>query len=253
MFSKFFGKNKDKSSTKSAVARSRKKAKHQQDRKNKYEKISVDQLRVGMYVRELDIPWEESDFLLQGVDVKTQEDVLKVQRQCKHVWVDYMEYRLSDAPEKQNTDAFNSKISLVQIQQDYDSAREVHEQSREFVTKVFSDTASGREVDAAGVIQTVNSSVSSILKNPDASIWLTRLNEKDNHTAQHSLNVTALSIILGKAQGLSKTELEKLGISALMHDIGKAHLPDELFNKTGAVSEDEMKQIQEHCAIGAKI
>lgn len=253
MFSKFFGKNKADPSTKAAVARSRNKVKHKQDRKNKYEKISVDQLRIGMYVRELDIPWEDSAFLLQGVDVKTQQDVLDVQKQCQYVWVDYMEYRLSDSPDEQNTNAFSSEVSLIQIQTDYDDARKVHEQSCEFVTQVFSDIAAGREVDAAGVIQTVNCSVKSVLQNTDASIWLTRLSEKDDQTAKHSLNVTALSIILGKTLGFTKTELEKLGISALMHDVGKTQLPDELVHKTGDLSDDEIGQIRNHCAIGAKI
>lgn len=253
MFSKFFGKKSNDSSTKAAVARSRKKAKHKQDRKNKYEKISVEQLRIGMYVRELDIPWEDSSFLLQGVDVTTQQDVIDVQKQCKNVWVDYMEYRLSDTPDTQNTNAFGSDVSLIQIREDYDDARKVHEQSREFVTKVFGDIAAGREIDAAGIIQTVNNSVKSILQNSDASIWLTRLSEKDDQAAKHSLNVTALSIILGKTLGFSKAELEKLGISALMHDVGKTQLPDELLHKTRVLSEQEHSQIREHCVIGARI
>ncbi len=253
MFSKFFSKNKSEVAKKSASSRSSKKTNHKQDRKSKFEKISVDQLRVGMYVRELDIPWEKSSFLLQGVDVKTQQDILEVQKQCSHVWVDYLEYRLSDVPDKQNTNAFNSEISLIQIQEDYDDARQVHEQSREFVSRVFSEIASGREVDAARVIQTVNCSVSSILQNPDAAIWLTRLSEKNNHTAQHSLNVTALSIILGKTLDFSKNELEKLGISALMHDIGKAKLPDELVSRKEAIREDELLEMRKHTAIGATI
>ncbi len=253
MFSRLFAKNKDETRIKTAAARVRKNAIHKQDRIKKSEKISVDQLRIGMYVRQLDIPWDESSFMLQGFDVESQQDVLDVQKQCKHVWVDYIEYRLADAPERRNTDAFNSEVSLIQIQEDYDDARKIHEQSRDFVGRVFNDIASGREFDTAGVIQTVNSSITSIMQNPDASIWLTRLTEKDDHAAQHSLNVTALSIILGEALGFSKTELEKLGISALMHDIGKAQLPNQLVNKIGVISDDELSQMRMHTALGARI
>ncbi len=92
MFSRLFAKNKDETRIKTAAARVRKNAIHKQDRIKKSEKISVDQLRIGMYVRQLDIPWDESSFMLQGFDVESQQDVLDVQKQCKHVWVDYIEY-----------------------------------------------------------------------------------------------------------------------------------------------------------------
>lgn len=253
MFSRFFGKTKDRRSKKTVAALARKKVNHEQDRKQRVEKISVDQLRIGMYVRQLDIPWDESSFMLQGFNAESQQDVLDVQKQCKHVWVDYTEYRLSDTTDKRNTNAFNPEVSLIQIQQDYDEAFKIHEHSRDFVTRVFNDIASGREFDTAGVIQTVHSSVTSIMQNPDASIWLTRLTEKDDHAAQHSLNVTALSIILGKTLGFSKAELEKLGISALMHDIGKAQLPSQLVNKIGVIRDDELLQMRKHTFLGAKI
>jgi HD-GYP domain-containing protein (c-di-GMP phosphodiesterase class II) len=231
-----------------------KRAKHAQDKKNKVEKIPVDQLRIGMYVRELDIPWEESSFMFQGMDIKTQQDVLDVQRQCASVWVDYTEYRLTDSrPADKAGSAFASKISLIDLEEKYDDAKDVHTKTKQIVTRLFDNVAVGGDVNVAQVKESVSSSVGSILRNPDASIWLTRLSEKDNAIVQSSLNVSALSIIAGRAMDMTKRELESLGVCALMHNIGKTKLPNELIQKAEPLSKAERVVLQTHTQIGYDI
>ena len=59
----------------------------------------------------------------------------------------------------------------------------------------------GAELDGTVVRQAVSGCVESILRNQDASLWLTRMKNKDVGTAQHSMNVSALSIIMAKSLG----------------------------------------------------
>lgn len=220
------------------------------------EKITVDQLRIGMFVRELDIPWEQSTFMFQGVEIKSQQDILDVQRQCQHVWVDYTEYRLADTPEEASTgsSAFNGKRSLLEVEEAYPKAKEAHKETQAVVTQLFSDMRLGGEIDVDRVKQSIHTSVESIKRNPDASIWLTRLHEKDNLTAQHVLNVAALSIITGRALNLSQSALENLGVCALMHDIGKTLLPLELINRRGGECNDvERGLLRTHPQLGHDI
>ncbi len=237
--------------TKSANKR---RAKHAQDKNNRVEKIPVDRLRLGMYVRELDIPWEQSTFLFQGVDIKTQQDILDVQKQCAFVWVDYTEYRLIEPEKKASVKSpFASNTSTILVEEEYEDAKEVHVQAKQLVANIFDDIRVGGEVDVDKVKLSVSGSVDSILRNPDASIWLTRLHEKDNISAQHSMNITALSIITGRSLGMSKTELENLGVCALMHDIGKTRLPLALLNKEGPLTEAETVLMQTHPTQGQEI
>merc|ERR1712000_667343 len=53
--------------------------------------LTVAELTVGMYVVELDIPWEESPFLFQGFLLESEKDIHMVQDHCKSVWVDVVE------------------------------------------------------------------------------------------------------------------------------------------------------------------
>ncbi|MCB1754073.1 MAG: HD-GYP domain-containing protein [Gammaproteobacteria bacterium] len=248
----FFRTKKDQPKAAGRKPASRNRIKHAQDKKNRFEKIPVDQLRIGMYVRELDIPWEESSFLFQGIDVKTQQDILDVQRQCKHVWVDYTEFRLANNKPDTITNAFTSSNSLIEVEDEYEDALDAHTQARQVMTNIFQDIRLGGEVDVGQIKQSVSGSVDSIMRNPDASLWLTRLQETDNYTAQHSLNVAALSIITGRSLGLSKEEMQNLGVCAVMHDIGKAQLPQELFSKS-QLTEDEKALIKTHPQLGHKI
>ena len=105
-------------------------------------------------------------------------------------------------------------------------------------------------VNSGKVKAVVDDCVDSIVRNPDASVWLTRIQAKDEGTAQHSLNVAALSIVLGKTLKLTTKELEDLGVCAMLHDIGKTSIPIELLRKTTALTEDENKLMMTHCRAG---
>merc|ERR1712000_336886 len=53
--------------------------------------LTVAELTAGMYVVELDIPWEESPFLFQGFLLENEQDIQTVQQYCRYVWVDVVE------------------------------------------------------------------------------------------------------------------------------------------------------------------
>ncbi len=63
--------------------------------KRQLQKIHVNQLSIGMYVRKLDIPWEKSSFMFQGIQINSEDDILAVQQECQFVWVDYTENGLT--------------------------------------------------------------------------------------------------------------------------------------------------------------
>lgn len=71
--------------------------------------------------------------------------------------------------------------------------------------------------------------------------------------AIHSVNVTVISLLLGKAMGLSKSEMVDLGVAAILHDIGKQALPDRLrWHEEDDMSPVEYKVYQEHVSLGVE-
>ena len=222
-----------------------------------HEKIDVKDLRIGMFVVELDKPWEESSFMFQGVELKSPADVLAVQKECSFVWVDYDEFSLqapAPAPTGLSTPGAGSILdSGPQMEDELDAAMEVHTLASQAITNLFEEIRLGAEVDGAKVKQAVNGCVDSILRNPDASVWLTRIQAKNQATAQHSLNVAALSIVIAKSMKLTNRELEDVGVCGMLHDVGKTSVSDEVLNKPGPLDETEWAEMRKHTRYGRDI
>lgn len=222
-----------------------------------HEKIDVKDLRVGMFVVELDKPWEESSFMFQGLELKSPADVLAIQNECAFVWVDYDEFSLQGAPVSSglpSTAGVGSNLDKgIQVEDELDAATEVHSLASQAISNLFEEIRLGAEVDGTKVRQAVNGCVDSILRNPDASVWLTRIQAKHEATAQHSLNVAALSIIIAKSMNMTNRELEDVGVCGMLHDVGKTSVSSEVLNKPGPLNEAEMTEMQKHTRYGRDI
>ncbi|MBU5677499.1 HD-GYP domain-containing protein [Alkaliphilus sp. MSJ-5] len=81
-------------------------------------------------------------------------------------------------------------------------------------------------------------------------IQLVDIRNLDNYTYSHSVNVAILSLVIGISYGLNKNDLYDLALGALLHDIGKMFIPENLLKKPGALTIDEFNIVQEHSLRG---
>ena len=79
------------------------------------------------------------------------------------------------------------------------------------------------------------------------------LDARDPYTAGHSERVSALSVAVGRHLGLSEDDVEVLRLGALLHDIGKVGVPDEVLRKPGGLTAEEFEAIKLHPTLGARI
>jgi putative nucleotidyltransferase with HDIG domain len=79
------------------------------------------------------------------------------------------------------------------------------------------------------------------------------LDARDPYTAGHSERVSAISAAVGQRLGLDGDDLDVLRLGALLHDIGKIGISDDVLRKPGALTPAEFEAIKEHPAMGAKI
>jgi len=79
------------------------------------------------------------------------------------------------------------------------------------------------------------------------------LDARDPYTAGHSDRVSELSVLMGLRMRLTAGELDVLRLGALLHDIGKIGLSDEVLRKPGPLTADEYEQLKQHPTLGARI
>ncbi len=79
------------------------------------------------------------------------------------------------------------------------------------------------------------------------------LDARDPYTAGHSERVSVLSVAIARSLDLSDDEVEVLRLGALLHDIGKIGVPDEILRKPTGLTEAEFALIKEHPSLGARI
>jgi diguanylate cyclase (GGDEF)-like protein len=77
--------------------------------------------------------------------------------------------------------------------------------------------------------------------------------ERDRYTGEHSEAVIAMSGAVARNLGCSTIEIDRVKSAALLHDIGKVAIPDEILHKPGPLTDDEWKLMKEHPVIGERI
>lgn len=100
------------------------------------------------------------------------------------------------------------------------------------------------------IIINMESILDEIMTNKNLMINMLDLKSFDDYTFAHSLNVSILSIIIGIEYGLSKKELENLALGALLHDIGKVFIGNEIINKPSKLTKEEFEKIKNHPKLG---
>ncbi len=125
-------------------------------------------------------------------------------------------------------------------------ARQTYVRSLDVTREVMSSARLGRSAGLKRVKRAVQGIVDAILTDAASLIGLTTLREFDEYTFVHSVNVSILSVALGRRLGLTKPQLLDLGLAALLHDIGKSRVPLDLLNKRGSLDDRERAILQTH-------
>ena len=121
-------------------------------------------------------------------------------------------------------------------------------------------TGSSRELDA--LTQTFNDLMASVAMAKEQTeaaytgairALAAALDARDPYTAGHSERVSVLSVAVARSLDLSDDDIEVLRLGALLHDIGKIGVPDDILRKPTALTEAEFALIKEHPALGARI
>ncbi|MBU1042304.1 MAG: HD-GYP domain-containing protein [Proteobacteria bacterium] len=138
------------------------------------------------------------------------------------------------------------------LHEELPAARRLHADALEYVKGFFESMRLGTNLSCQGAVPLVERFVQSVMRNSTAAATLFKLRNHDEYTFCHSINVSVLSVVLGKQLGLGKASLVNLGLAGLLHDAGKERVPASLLTKPGSLTESERRVLKTHPLEGYK-
>jgi len=224
----------------------------------------VGELQFGMYVAELDRPWTDTPFRFQGFVLETPEQLETLKKFCKVVHVDpdraEVIARLPDqaiGPARAAVDLSRTRkvkyVELAPVEQEFGRAVSMHGSGEKAVQESVLALRAGKTLDAQRVSEAVNGVTESVLRNPDAMLLYTQLQQKGDYTQSHALDVSVYMTAFGRFLEMSREDVALLGHLGLLQDVGKVRLPNALIEKRDRLTVEEFELAKKHVEYSAEI
>jgi len=226
--------------------------------------VPVGELQFGMYVAELDRPWTDTPFRFQGFVLETPEQLETLKKFCKVVHVDpdraEVIARLPDqtiGPARAAVDLSRTRkvkyVELAPVEQEFGRAVSMHGSGEKAVQESVLALRAGKTLDAQRVSEAVNGVTESVLRNPDAMLLYTQLQQKGDYTQSHALDVSVYMTAFGRFLEMSREDVALLGHLGLLQDVGKVRLPNALIEKRDRLTVEEFELAKKHVEYSAEI
>ncbi len=132
-------------------------------------------------------------------------------------------------------------------------AREAYDAGLQAMKDVETQAKLGKVFEVDGLQRVVNTMLDNLFTDPAAVLGLTAIKGHDDYTLNHSINVCILALSIGASLGLDSESLKSLGLSALLYDLGKVRIPEDILNKQGPLTSDEWQVVRGHTTEGADL
>lgn len=227
-------------------------------------KIDVSEVIIGMFVSGLDRPWTQTPFPIQGFYVRDLDEVKQLRAHCNHVYIDVVKgaapansqlkvmdtvtrrkkipvekYNKKNAPLAPIKVKPNTYTHYEPLDKEVKRARQLHQRVFTAVGEVMSQIDSGTLASVHETKRAASDMVDSVLRNPDAFTWLSRIRDTDEHTYGHAVRSAVWAILFGRHIGIAKQDLDTLALGVLLKDVGKTHIRKTLLMNTDRTTQEQ--------------
>jgi HD-GYP domain-containing protein (c-di-GMP phosphodiesterase class II) len=234
-------------------------------------RISVEQLRPGVFIRLEKTSWFDHPFLYNSFKIKDAEQIALL----KSLGIDEVicipersDVLPARRPGPGQTGADQSTLPPKTLDHLWEIKRERTRRLREkkqriavceerftLCIKSFEAILKGISIGSAeagrDAVAFVDRLCSFFLDDVESTLHLMNVTGQGEAAYSHPMNVAVLSLMVGKEAGLSRDEMTALGLGSLFHDVGKIGLPKKLLKKRGELTRPEQELIARHSETGA--
>lgn len=231
--------------------------------------LSPGDLKVGMYVSYLDRPWTETDFPFRGFRVDSEDELRQLRESCEYVFVDpqrgdqksgyqqFFESKARDASKdrKKEDETRRDYQDKHPTEREFRAAKSAHAAFRSAVVNAFEQARVGGLQDLARLKAAAEDLVDSVVRMPDALIYLVRTQASGDYLYRHAVACAVMCAAMGREIGLPRGSLLTLAMGGALLDIGKTRTPSDLLQRTSALalSSGELHQLRRHVGYSLEI
>lgn len=244
-------------------------------------KLSTDGLQIGMFVSRVDRPWAQTPFPIQGFHIEDRAQLELLQQLCNWVEIDIQksrrpnrlkaeqeisfisDYYTIEHEKKNGRELLNRRIRHIQNDHPYRStsnlnyelryAKRLHKRIEERIKQVLRGLAGQGKLRLNQLRAASNDLVESVIRNPDAFTYLSRL-ESHNHTVlNYSIRIATWAVLFGRHLDIAREVLTDVALAALLCKIGYITLPRDMFSQNGTPTPQESEMLKASLQNGVEL
>jgi HD-GYP domain-containing protein (c-di-GMP phosphodiesterase class II) len=136
--------------------------------------------------------------------------------------------------------------------EEIDAIRDMQEQSaEERIRNIYRNTLGGGKINLEDTDEIVRHFMDNLHREANPLRLLAETKSNDEYTFTHTANVGILTLFFAEHLGFKGSYLNKIGVAAILHDVGKVTTPDEILSKPGPLTSDERAVMETHAIKGA--
>ncbi|CAB1083379.1 hypothetical protein JY97_01460 [Alkalispirochaeta odontotermitis] len=164
---------------------------------------------------------------------------------------EYIKLGIIDLKVRDNQAGSSTGLSEEQVAQ-LEELKELRNLKRDEFKSLYQDIKHGNRTDIHGVEDVIKVFVDGCANGINPLDMLVSMKSAEEYIFTHALNVCILTMSQAESLGITGQHLANIGIAAVMHDVGKLFIPDELLKKPDALTERERKVMESHTVLGAQ-
>jgi putative nucleotidyltransferase with HDIG domain len=230
-------------------------------------KIPIDQLKIGMFIHDLNCSWIDHPFARNRFMVDRVEILSRIlEAGVVEVSIDtalgsdvtgsdtgVVEDGELDEPEEELSSLIPNFISTLSPAEEFERAKILFSNASKLMHGIMKDVRLGKQIALEQCDPIVDNIIDSMFSFPSALLPLAQMKTRDEYTFQHSVSVSALAVAFGRVLDMPRDEIKAVALGGLLHDVGKALVPGRILNKPGKLDDEEFVVMKSHALHTAKL
>lgn len=224
-------------------------------------------LMLGMFVIELDRPWRDTPFPINGFHLRKFDQLQAVRALCEWVYIDptkgagprkktptkltILSSARRRAPESIELQVRHDVYPRTRaVKQEVDSASRLYVQLNAALNQTIDRARQHKPLGMEELYKLGRETIDCVIRNPDGFIWYLNTTDEGDCLLKHSIHAAIWATVFACHAGFPRNEIEALFIGTLLADIGMAKFPPAFVAKTGPFTRKEYLEYQKHVGVG---